>query len=83
MSNKYSEQYQHEIQPDRENRPISDAVSAKLAIAQLAEEIHELRDEQSKAIAGGRSRYELSDRQLEAFAGGRVASIVRIIGFEN
>ncbi|NJK70624.1 MAG: hypothetical protein HC941_32740 [Microcoleus sp. SU_5_3] len=59
-------------------------VSAKLAdTLNIAEEPHELSDEESKAIAGGRSRYELSDRQLEAFAGGRVASIVHIIGFEN
>ncbi|NJK70626.1 MAG: hypothetical protein HC941_32750 [Microcoleus sp. SU_5_3] len=83
MSNNYSENSQHEIQPDREYPPNSDAVAAKLAIAQLAEEIHELSDEQSKAIVGGRSRYELSDRQLEAFAGGRVASVIHVIGFEN
>jgi hypothetical protein len=83
MSNKYSEQSQHEIQPDRENRPISDGVSEKLVIEELSEDTHELSDKHSNAIAGGQSRYELSDLQLEAFAGGRVASIVHIIGFEN
>jgi hypothetical protein len=83
MSSNYSEHSQHEIQPDRKYHADSDAASAKLAIAQLAEEIQALSDEQSKAIAGGRSRYELSDLQLEAFAGGRVASIIHIIGFEN
>jgi hypothetical protein len=85
MSNNYSENSQHEIQPNRESgdRLISGTVSAKLAIEQLAEETRELNDEESKAIIGGQSRYELSDGQLEAFAGGRVASIVHIIGFEN
>ena len=85
MSSKYSEHFQHEIPPDRgsDDRPIPDAGSVKLAIGELSEETRELSDEQSKAIAGGRSRYELSDRQLEAFAGGRVASIIHIIGFEN
>jgi hypothetical protein len=82
MSNYYSEHFQHEIQPDQENRPISNAGSVKLAIEELSEETRELSDEQSKAIAGGRSRYELSDLQLEAFAGGRVASVIHIIGFE-
>jgi hypothetical protein len=83
MSNKYSEHFQHEIQPDLEYHPNSDAASIKIAIAQLAEETHELSDEESKAIAGGFMRYELSDYQLEAFAGGRVASVIHIIGFEN
>jgi hypothetical protein len=83
MSNKYSEQSQHEIQPDRENRPISDGVSEKLAIEELSEDTHELSGKHSNAIAGGLSRYELSDYQLEAFAGGRVTSIIHVIGFEN
>jgi hypothetical protein len=83
MSSKYSEHFQHEIHPDREYHPNSDAASAKIAIKQLAEEISELSDGQSNAIAGGRSRYELSDGQLEAFAGGRVSSVIHIIGFEN
>jgi hypothetical protein len=85
MSNNYSEHFQHEIPPDRESgdRQISDAASAKLAIEQLSEETLELSVEQLKAIAGGFVRHELIDGQLEAFAGGRVASIVRVIGFEN
>lgn len=79
MSNNDSEHSQHEIQPDRK---YGDPMS-KLEIESLPEETRELSDEQSKAIAGGRSRYELSDYQLEAFAGGRVASVIHIIGFEN
>jgi hypothetical protein len=60
-----------------------DAAGTSLRIEQLSEETLELSAEQSKAIAGGQSRYELSDYQLEAFAGGRVTSIIHIIGFEN
>jgi chromosome segregation and condensation protein ScpB len=73
MSNQQSEN----LQPLTLN-----AVGTSLRIEQLSEETLELSDEQSKAIAGGRSRYELSDLQLEAFAGGRVASVIHVIGFE-
>lgn len=85
MSSKYSEHFQHEIQPDRgsDDLPISNAGSVKLAIEQLPEETCELSDEQAKAIAGGFMRRELSDAQLETIAFRNVARVIRVIGFEN
>jgi hypothetical protein len=61
----------------------SEALTERLRIKQLREETRELSDEQSKAIAGGRSQLELSDAQLEALSFRNAERIVRIIGFEN
>lgn len=57
MSNKYLEHYQDEISAERAYTSNSDVVLARLAIAQLAETIHEFSEREAKEIAGWQARY--------------------------
>jgi hypothetical protein len=60
MSNKYLERCQDETQSDCEYTPSSEGVLARIAIAQLAETIHEFSERETKAIEGWGSGLELA-----------------------
>jgi hypothetical protein len=61
MSNKYLERCRDETQADCECTPNSEGVLARIAIAQLAETIHEFSERETKAIERWGSGLELTD----------------------